>query len=543
MSDDSSAALLAQKQNELDLLSALDVIRDTADDPPAMLSSILSELAERFNADLCLLTVVDRDSGDLELKAVNDRGTASGLSEATIKALAEHAFHAERIAVWEPDALRRELNLTDLPSDLHLAAVPIVMGQHMRLGGVIIARRGLAFTQGELDLLRIAESQLDSAVIQGYAYHELQQRNKELEVIYEIDRIRDQRLPFDDMLNEALIKLRDVLDAEMGFIMLYDRAGKRLQMRAFTHDDLFRTSPYAEVVTRVANESLDQARLIAHNDLEGQINSVMCIPLILREEILGVFGVANRRSARDFDEEDKRLLNAIASQMDTAIFESLEQRRLRQVLGRSVDPRVMQRLMNQADIGFLRGERTILTVLYADMRGSTSLAENTDPELLVGYINDYLGAMVTVILENEGTLDKFIGDEVMALFGAPFPQEDHALRAVRVGLAMQAAYQPVMHRWDANGVSSRPIGIGIATGELIAGEMGSPQRSEYTVIGRAANLGARICSVAAGGQVLISQYTYDLIKEHVVATPIEGLEMKGFVDPITVYHVTAIKPG
>jgi adenylate cyclase len=540
MPDDPNTPL-EQKQHEIDLVLALDDIRDSADDPAAMLASILNEVAERFHADLCLLTVVDRDTGDLELKAISDKGTASGLSEATIRALSEHAYRAERIAVWEPDAFRSALNLTDLPADLHVAAVPIVMGQQMRLGGVIVARRGSAFTEGELDLLRIAESQLDSAVIQGYAYHELQQRNKELEVIYQIDRIRDDRLPFDDMLNEALIKLRDVLDAEMGFIMLYDRAGKRLQMRAFTHEDLFRTSPYAEVVARVANESLEAARLIAHNDLESQINSVMCIPLILREEILGVFGVANRRSARDFDEEDKRLLNAIASQMDTAIFESLEQRRLRQVLGRSVDPRVMERLMDQADVGFLRGERTVLTVLYADMRGSTRLAEHTDPELLVGYINDYLGAMVNVILENEGTLDKFVGDEVMALFGAPFPQEDHALRAVRVGLAMQAAYQPVMRRWEAKGVRSCPIGIGIATGELIAGEMGSPQRSEYTVIGRAANLGSRICGVAEGGQVLISQTTYDLIRDQVEATPIEGLEMKGFTGPITVYHVTGVK--
>ncbi len=541
MPDELSAVLLEQKQNELDLMIALDDIRDTAADPSAMLASILNTLAERFHADLCLLTVVDRDSGDLELKAVNDNGTTSGLSEATIKALAEHAYRAETITVWQPDALRDELNVTDLPADLHLAAVPIVMGQKMRLGGVIVARRGSPFTESDLNLLRIAESQLDSAVIQGYAYHELQQRNKELEVIYQIDRIRDKHLPFDDMLNEALVKLRDVLDAEMGFIMLYDRAGKRLQMRAFTHEDLFRTSPYAEVVTRVANESLEQARLIAHNDLEGQINSVMCIPLILREEILGVFGVANRRSARDFDDEDKRLLNAIASQMDTAIFESLEQRRLRQVLGRSVDPRVMERLLDQADTGFLRGERTLLTVLYADMRGSTSLAEQTDPELLVGYINDYLGAMVNVILDNEGTLDKFVGDEVMALFGAPFPLEDHALRAVRVGLAMQTAYQPVMARWAAKGVRACPIGIGIATGDLIAGEMGSPQRSEYTVIGRAANLGSRICAVAAGGQVLISQATYDLIRDQVEATPIHGLDLKGFSDPITAYHITGVK--
>jgi adenylate cyclase len=148
--------------------------------------------------------------------------------------------------------------------------------------------------------------------------------------------------------------------------------------------------------------------------------------------------------------------------------------------------------------------------------------------------------MTEVILAAEGTLDKFVGDEVMALFGAPFPQPDHALRAVRVGLEMQAAHQAVIKTWQARGVKAAPIGIGIATGEMIVGEMGSAQRSNYTVIGRAANLGARICAVAGADQVLISQATYDLVREQVQATPIPGLELKGLENSVTAYHVTRI---
>ena len=148
--------------------------------------------------------------------------------------------------------------------------------------------------------------------------------------------------------------------------------------------------------------------------------------------------------------------------------------------------------------------------------------------------------MVEVILEHQGTLDKFVGDEVMALFGAPFPQEDHALRAVRVGLAMQAAHAQVMEEWKKRGVDAKPIGIGIATGELIVGEMGSAQRTDYTVVGRAANLAARICSAASSDQVLVSQETYNLIKDQVEAKPVEGVAMKGIGDNLTVYHVTKI---
>ena len=94
----------------------------------------------------------------------------------------------------------------------------------------------------------------------------------------------------------------------------------------------------------------------------------------------------------------------------------------------------------------------MLSVLYADVRGSTALAEKTTPDLLVGFINEYLGRMADVILAHEGTLDKFVGDEVMALFGAPFPQPDHALRAIYVALKMQEAHQTVMDIWEAKGV-------------------------------------------------------------------------------------------
>jgi adenylate cyclase len=408
------------------------------------------------------------------------------------------------------------------------------------LGALLLARSRSSFDQDDLVLLKTAESQIDSAVAQVHAYYELQQRNLELGTIYRVDRIRDQNLAFDEMLCAVLGELRAAIQTEMGFIMLYNRAKRRLELRTSTHDDLFGSAPYADIVDRLASEALRQARLVCQNDLGDGLRSVMAIPLILHDEIIGVLGVANRIGSPGFDAEDRRLLGVIASQMDTAIFESLERVRLRQVLGRSVDQRVMQRLLANPEVDFLKGERSVLSVLYADIRGSTSLAERTEPELLVGFINAYLSRMTEVILSYEGTLDKFVGDEVMALFGAPFPQPDHALRAVRVGLEMQKAHQAVMETWWAQGVEAAPIGIGIASGELIVGEMGSSQRSDYTVIGRAANLGARICAVAKAGQVLISQATFDMISDQVEATPIAGLELKGVGQGITVYHVTRV---
>jgi adenylate cyclase len=149
--------------------------------------------------------------------------------------------------------------------------------------------------------------------------------------------------------------------------------------------------------------------------------------------------------------------------------------------------------------------------------------------------------MSEVVLKHEGTLDKFVGDEVMALFSAHFEQADHALRAIRVGLEMQTVHRSIMDHWYAKGVRKVPIGIGIATGELIAGEMGCPMRTDYTVIGPAANLGARICAKAEGGHVYISEPTYDLVRGQVEVIPIPGLSMKGIASPITVYDVLTVR--
>jgi adenylate cyclase len=250
--------------------------------------------------------------------------------------------------------------------------------------------------------------------------------------------------------------------------------------------------------------------------------------------------MANRYGPRGFTAADCRVLRAIGSQIDTAIYERSEIRLLRQILGRALDPRVMNRLLASPDVDFLKGELLEVTVLYTDIRGATQLAENTEPELFVDYIKDYLSHMTDVILKHEGTVDKFLGDGVMALFGAPVPQDDHALRAVRVALDMQVEYQAVRKHWQERRLDAPPIGVGIATGPIVAGEMGGPHRANYTVIGRAANLGARICGVAAGGQVLICQRTYDLIKDRIEAIPVPGQKFKGVGDNITVYHVTRV---
>ena len=522
---------LSAAKRTIRLIHAIDDIRDGSPDPLAMLSSIAKLITDELNADLCLLMLRHRETDEVELKIVHQRRKA----QFDVEAFASPDLIAEvgqvtAVSRWTPSTAHASSNQSIL-------VAPIIMGEDKRLGSMLLLRTASQFTDEEVTLLDIAEDHIDSAIVQGYSHHDLRQYVNEIETIYQIDHIRDLGLPFDEMLTAVVSKLENLLNAEAGFVMLYDYTGENLEMHAVSHENLFKAAQQYQKLQAIAEQSLRSGELICQNDLTPPLKSIMCLPLILNERIIGVLGVANQKDAGRFYKSDQRLLSAIGSQMDTAIFESLEQKRLRRVLGRSVDPQIMERILSNPGIDFLEGERKFLTVLYADVRGSTNLAEKTEPEQLVHFINMYLSEMTNVILENKGTLDKFVGDEVMALFGAPFSQEDHALRAVKTGLAMQAAHERILEGWTARGGIMAPIGVGIATGDAIVGEMGSAQRSDYTAIGRCANLGARICSAAQGGQVLVSPATYELIKDNVVAEPIHGMSFKGVGDLMTVYDI------
>ncbi len=534
-------AEFALRGREMDIVNAIDRVRDTASGPIALFSGIVRVLTEQFEADFCLLYLLSRETQMLELKFINDvRQCWQQVGPERSLVLAEVAMQSENVTVREAKEVFPDQMPDGLCADTQFVLIPIFMDEEP-LGTLLMARAQPPFDAGEIRLLTTAESQIDSAVIQAYIYHELELRNKELETIYRVDNIRDQNLPFDGMLNAVLQELCHVIDAEVGFVMLYDPQGEQLEMRAVTQEDFSDVSPHYALVDELSQEAIERAEMICYHEDGGPFCLVMCVPLILRNEIIGVLGVVEHKERRGFNIDDQRLLKAIVSQMDTAIMESMEKRRLRRVLGRSVDPYVLQRVLEYPNVDILEGERMTLSVLYADLRGSTDLAERTEPELLVAFMNAYLERMTDVLMGLEGTLDKFVGDEVMALFGAPFPRPDHALQAVRVGLAMQHAYQELEEAWHREqGIDATGMGVGIATGDLIVGEIGCEKRTDYTVIGKAANLGARICGVAKAGQVLISPATYELVQDHVEVEPVPGQRFKGIAGEMTVYHVIRV---
>jgi class 3 adenylate cyclase len=356
-----------------------------------------------------------------------------------------------------------------------------------------------------------------------------------------VDQIRDQGYEFGEMLSAVLSELCTAIDAEMGFVMLFDREGRQLELKASTADDILATAGHYDLIEKAAYESLHTGKLYAADDLSEWLHSIICVPLILRDRIIGVFGAVNHLGPGGFTSEDKRLLLAITSQVDTAIFESLDKQRIRATFRRYVGPSVMEQMLDTSEKDFLKVERALLTVLFSDMRGFTSMSERVDVGMLVDMINMHLGAMTEVVVANHGTLDKFVADEVMAIFGAPLHMQDHALRAIHTALQMQAAQQELISRWEQRGYCLPPIGIGINTGEMVVGNIGCEQQMDYTVIGDVVNLASRLCDAAAGNQILITDATYARVANLIRANKLPKIRVKGKEEPVQIYQVVGLE--
>jgi len=216
-----------------------------------------------------------------------------------------------------------------------------------------------------------------------------------------------------------------------------------------------------------------------------------------------------------------------------------EKRRLeaqRRLFERMVSPAVIDQL--DPDSLHLGGSRTDITTLFADIRGFTAFSETTDPETLVGVLNGFLAAAAEAILSEEGTIDKFLGDAVMAWFNAPIPQPDHTLRAVRAALAMQQAVQNLHQELPEEFCLS--FGVGIHYGEALLGLVGTQRRLEYTAIGDSVNTARRLQENAAEGQILISQEAAERVRNLVELVEVDPIHAEGKEQPIVVYNVAGL---
>jgi class 3 adenylate cyclase len=214
-----------------------------------------------------------------------------------------------------------------------------------------------------------------------------------------------------------------------------------------------------------------------------------------------------------------------------------ERERVKKTFRRYVSKDVAERALSSPETVVLSGERRTVSVLFADLRGFTTLSERMQPEEVVAMLNEHFRLMVEVVFKHQGNLDKFMGDALMAEFGAPLSHGDDAHRSVQAAVEMQQVLWQLNERRTARGQFPLAMGIGIATGSVVAGEIGSEEKTEYTVIGDTVNTASRIQGKTAGGQILISEATYLEVKDRIRAEAREPLVVKGKSEPVPVYEV------
>jgi adenylate cyclase len=229
----------------------------------------------------------------------------------------------------------------------------------------------------------------------------------------------------------------------------------------------------------------------------------------------------------------------LASTLTRYATEGREKRHYRKTLMKYLSPSLVETIMTDMDWGSLRAEKKNLTVLFSDVRGFTSFSEKYPPETVIATLNEHLNMMVSVIFKYQGTLDKFVGDCVMAFWGAPLAQPNHAELAARAALEMIAGLEKLNEKWQSEGRPTLHIGVGVNTGEMLFGNIGSEQRMDFTVIGDSVNLGSRLESATKElhASIVISEATYREIQNLAEVRPLGEIHVKGKEKGITVYEL------
>jgi class 3 adenylate cyclase/CheY-like chemotaxis protein len=376
------------------------------------------------------------------------------------------------------------------------------------------------------------------------ANRQLEQRLHELNTLYEIGKSVTALMDRDKLLKRVIDAALYITGAEEVAVLLEDKKTGRLREYARK----CRTDGKERQVSRRTEGEL-AADAVRKGDATAT-GAMLYAPLTVGGRAIGALGVSNKITARFFTDYDRRLLKALADYAAIAIenarllqqVEQAKEREKKQIRGmfeRYVAPSVVEKLMAQPDAIKLGGVRQMATVLFADIRGFSDFSVRATPEVLVDVLNRHLAVAAQAILDEGGTLDKFLGDGVLAYFNAPLPQPNHALRAVRAAWRICRAVEKSHPQIPQ--LSRLLFGVGVSTGEVLVGNIGAPQLMSFTVIGDTVNVGRQLQEQAREGQILISQQVYGLVHDYIKARPVGMIEIKGHPQPEPAFEVMEVR--
>jgi adenylate cyclase len=274
------------------------------------------------------------------------------------------------------------------------------------------------------------------------------------------------------------------------------------------------------------------------------VRSAMCTPLMgSNGTVLGIIYVDNLTATNSFSDEDLEFLIAFSGIAAVAIENNQLNDRVRREavmlsnFQRYFAPDLASQIASQEGVVQLGGTKRPVVVFFSDIRGFTPMSEEMSPDEIATLLTEYFTEMVEIVFEHGGTLDKFMGDAIMALWGAPLSRDDDADRAIQAAIEMQGVLDELNDKWAEEGRRRVQIGIGINFGEVFAGNIGSDRRLEYTVIGDAVNTASRLCAQAGPGEILITEPLYRSLKQPPQVETLAPLQLKGKAQAVPLYRV------
>jgi adenylate cyclase len=385
----------------------------------------------------------------------------------------------------------------------------------------------------------------------------LEKENKLLKLLLGVGKTLSSVLTAQEVMQRVMELVFQMENVERGFVMLSDpRKGFKPAVLLYK-DERLKREARGVVLSKTLIERVTTERLpLLIHDVAGDerfsaseslrmsgIRSAMCAPLIYKDKVFGLFYVDCLTKPYAFSKEELSIFSVVAAEAAISFDNAQSHEELalrvveRKALERFLSSAIVERILASPDQIHLGGENQEVTILFADIRSFTRMAEKMEPHKVVELLNEYFTEMTDLIFENGGTLDKYLGDGIMAVFGAPIARPDDPLRSAKTAMEMQRAMARLNEDWQARGQPAMQAGIGINTGPVTAGNIGSTKRMDYTVIGDAVNLASRLCAKAAGGQILVSESSYRLLAGEMPARKLDPMLVKGKAAPVEVYEI------
>lgn len=394
---------------------------------------------------------------------------------------------------------------------------------------------------------------------------EIEKSNRILKVLTQVARTLIAVGPVEDVLHQVMdIVFEQMPGADRGFLMLRERHSSKLvpmvvkyrggekggEQGRITISKTIADRVLADKVSILTSDAQVDPRFGAGDSIRFHgIRSAMCAPLTAKDEVIGIIHVDSPMSANCFTLDDLDMLSALATYAAIGIDRAslnekvLAEEKKKERLGRFLSPQVTNRILASSEtVNAPLGAPEVkdVSVLFADIVGFTSMSESMSPAAVALMLNDYLSRMTEVIFKFEGTLDKYIGDSIMAVFGAPIDMRDHAARSIRAALEMRERLEEFnAERRDHPKIQVR---IGINSGKCVAGEIGSINKKEYTVLGDTVNIASRIeSSVAQPGMIVVGENTFRSAADEFEFAEMGSWALKGRQQQVSAFEVRGVR--